>query len=343
MSRVQEKIVSEDEAEMRLDRWFKLYFPQINHGMLEKFLRKGYIRVGGKRAKSNQRLEAGQKIRIPPLRDREEAGAPDTQVYKPQSQNSRNLARDREFLHELIIYEDDEILALNKPHGLAVQGGTNTKRHIDGMLGALADRGEKPRLVHRLDRDTSGLLLLAKTRLAAARLGEAFRQHRIEKTYWALTAGLPHPREGTINQSIGKRMVSQTLGDDVTEPAREIMLPVSDEDAKTAITDFQTVDDAGGRVGFIALRPRTGRTHQLRVHCQIANMPIIGDGKYGGAQAKMVGLPNKLHLFCRTMRFEHPKTKKMMVLNADLSGHMLKSWSFFTFNQQTDVFWPENI
>lgn len=330
MTGVQIKTVSEDEDGMRLDRWFRVYFPQIRHGMLEKYLRKGQIRLDGGRVKSNARLASGQDIRIPPLMDSE----PQPTRPAPDEKNKREISQDRAELQRMVIYQDEQIIVLNKPHGLAVQGGTNTKRHIDGMLSSWPG-AEKPRLVHRLDKDTSGVLVLANSRKAAARLGEAFQKHQVEKIYWALTAGAPHPKEGTINLPIAKRMVTE-LGE-----GYEIMVPAEGEDAKRAITDFQTIDVAGAGVAFLALRPRTGRTHQLRVHCASIGAPIIGDGKYGAEKSKIEGLSERMHLICRTMEFRHPGTGKPFSISAPVGGHLKTSLKFFGFDTAAIVDWPD--
>ncbi|WP_411818081.1 RluA family pseudouridine synthase [Hyphococcus sp. DH-69] len=326
MSGVQIKTVTDDEAGMRVDRWFKAHFPALRHGDLEKLLRKGQVRVSGGRVKANRRLEAGEEVRVPPLHLSQRPNKP--KEFRQE---------DAKAIREMIVFEDDAMMAINKPFGLAVQGGTNTKQHIDGMLASLEKDGERPRLVHRLDKDTGGLLLLAKTRQAAQRLGDAFKGHDIEKTYWALTAGVPRPREGTIDMPIAKRMVR------VGEGEEERVVPAEGEDAKKAITDYQTIDDAGNGVAFLAMRPVTGRTHQLRVHAAAVGTPIIGDRKYGGARSSLEGVSNNLHLFCRSMTFPHPKTGRKMTLSVPLTGHMLKTWIFFTFDANAKCEWPEDI
>jgi len=325
MTGVQTKTVSTDEEGMRLDRWFKAHFPAVRHGELEKYLRKGQVRVAGGRVKANRRLEAGEEIRIPPLQD---APAPGKKTYSP---------KDAEAIRRLIIFEDDAFMAINKPFGLAVQGGTNTKQHLDGMLAALEKDGERPRLVHRLDKDTGGLMLIAKTRQAAQRLGDAFQGHDVSKTYWALTAGAPRPREGTIDMPIAKKMVRIGDGEE------ERVVPADGEGAKKAITDYQTLEEAGHGVAFLAMRPVTGRTHQLRVHAAAVGCPIIGDGKYGGAKSHLEGVSPKLHLFCRSMTFPHPKTGRTMTLTAPLIGHMLETWKFFSFDVNAKCEWPEDL
>ncbi|MBI1364914.1 MAG: RluA family pseudouridine synthase [Alphaproteobacteria bacterium] len=330
MSRVQTIKVTESEAGMRLDRWFRSHFPNLKHGELEKLLRKGQVRVEGGRVKASRRLEPGETIRIPPIAEKPaEKPAP--------APNAKARREDRDFLKSLILFEDESLIALNKPFGLAVQGGSKTTRHIDGMLAALEEDGERPRLVHRLDRDTGGLLILAKTRAAAAKLGGAFQRHEVDKTYWALVAGAPHPRQGTIDLPIAKRMVR------IGEGKRERVVPAEGEDAKKAVTDFQILDGAGAGVSFLALRPRTGRTHQLRVHCAAAGAPIVGDSKYGGPVSRLEGVAPKLHLFCREMTFPHPKDGVPITIRAALSGHMLDSWRFFHFDECADATWPRDL
>ena len=324
MSGVQMKTVSAGEAGMRLDRWFRTHFPQVRHGELEKYLRKGQVRVAGGRVKSNRRLEAGEEVRIPPLSERADA-SPKTPSYNPA---------DATALKQLILFEDDALIALNKPSGLAVQGGANMTRHLDAMLASLEKDGERPRLVHRLDKDTGGLLLVAKTRRSAQALADAFKHHDVEKTYWALTASVPRPRQGTINLPVAKRMVRLKSGDE------ERVVPAEGDDAKRAITDYQVIEDAG-RVAFVAMRPITGRTHQLRVHAAALGCPIVGDGKYGGPSAQIEGVSGKLHLFCREMTFPHPKTGKSMSLRAPLTGHMAETWRFFSFDAEAACDWPE--
>jgi len=331
MSGVSSRTVKDDEAGMRIDRWFKTHYPAIRHGQLERFLRKGQVRVDGGRVKSNRRLVSGETIRIPPIDD--SAEAPKERTPYP----AHRRAEDAAFLDGLTIFEDDAVLALSKPFGLAVQGGAKTAKHIDGMLGALEKEGERPRLVHRLDRDTSGLLILAKTRAAAAKLGGAFQRHEVEKNYWALVAGSPRPREGTIDLKIAQRMVRIGKGE------QERVVPAEGEDAKKALTDFQTLDEAGHGVSFLAMRPVTGRKHQIRVHCAAIGAPIVGDRKYGGENALIEGVAPQLHLFCRSMTFPHPKTGKKTTVTAPLDGHMLKTWKFFSFDANAAVDWPEEL
>ncbi len=321
MSGVQQVTVTDADEGQRLDRWFRQHFPQVKQGQLQKMLRKGQVRVDGGRVQADRRVYAGEVVRVPPLSD---APAPKSPPRQGPS------AADRDFIRDLVLYEDDDIIALNKPFGLAVQGGAKTTRHIDGMLDGLARGGERPRLTHRLDRDTGGVLLLGRTRKAAASLAEAFQQHRILKTYWALTRGVPHPLQGRIDLPVGKEGAE----------GREKMAPGA-TGGKRAVTDFQVVETMGTRAAFVALRPETGRTHQLRVHLQALRTPIVGDRKYGGERAMLEGVAPKMHLFCQGMVVPLPGRRRPLVVTAPLTGHMADSWAFFHFEAPTDLQWPE--
>ena len=326
MSQVATVTVTADEAELRLDRWFKRHFPGLGHGRLEKLLRTGQVRVDGKRAKSGQRLEAGQVVRVPPL-DERATRKPEGPVPKPPV---RVADADAAALRDAVIFRDAEVLAINKPAGLAVQGGTGMARHLDAMLDVLRfEASERPRLVHRLDKDTSGVLLLARSARAAKWLTAAFRDKTAEKLYWALVAGLPKPRRGHIDLAVAK----------LPGRAGERMIAVDPEDededeaAKRAITDYAVVDQAGREVAWVAFRPLTGRTHQIRVHAAALGTPILGDGKYGGKDAFIEGrgLSRKLHLHARRVVLPRPTGGKLDV-TAPLKDHMLASWKFFGFD-----------
>ncbi|MEM9423059.1 MAG: RluA family pseudouridine synthase, partial [Pseudomonadota bacterium] len=321
MSGVQQVTVSEADEGMRLDRWFRLHFPHVKQGQLQKMLRKGQVRVGGGRVQADRRVNVGEVVRVPPLPDAPEEGR------LPALQKGLTPG-DRNYIRSLVLYEDDWVIALNKPFGIAVQGGAKTTRHIDGMLDGLAQGGERPKLAHRLDRDTGGVLVLGRTRKATAALAEAFQRHRVQKTYWALTRGVPHPLQGRIDLPIGKEDVE----------GREKMMPGSA--GKRAVTDFQVVETMGKRAAFVALRPETGRTHQIRVHMQAVGAPIAGDRKYGGSNAILEGISPKMHLFCREMVIPLPG-RRALSLEAPLTGHMLESWTFFNFETPTHLQWPE--
>ena len=314
--------ISADEADLRLDRWFRRHFPGIRQGRLEKLLRTGQIRVDGKRAKSGLRLAAGQIVRIPPGVEAEEP-----------SHDGRPPVReaDARFVQSLVIHRDADVIAINKPPGLAVQGGTGTTRHLDAMLDALRfDADERPRLVHRLDRDTSGVMLLARNARAAAKLGEAFRHKSARKIYWAMVVGVPKPAQGKIDMALAKE----------AGPAGERM--AADEEGKRAITLYATIERVGNRAAWLAMMPLTGRTHQLRVHCAEAlGTPILGDLKYGGEAAKLPGegIAQQLHLHARTLVLPHP-AGGMLELSAPLPAHMRATWAFFGFDPdaETDPF-----
>jgi 23S rRNA pseudouridine955/2504/2580 synthase len=286
VSGVETRTVGADEGEVRLDRWFRRHFPEIGHGRLHKLLRTGQVRVDGHRAQAKARLSPGQTIRIPPLPADQPAparGAPD--AIDPA---------DAAWLRSRILFEDHALIVLDKPAGLAVQGGTGTRRHVDGMLQAWAAGGERPRLVHRLDRDTSGLLVVARTAAAAAKLTEAFRRHRVDKLYWALVAGRPLEGQGWIDQPLAK------------QPGKGGERVAASEAGVPARTLYRVVARAGRVASWLALKPLTGRTHQLRAHCALLGVPIIGDGKYGGAEAHPDGAPKGLMLHARELRLPHP-------------------------------------
>jgi len=290
MSGVETRYVGKNETDQRLDKWFKHHFPALPFGRLQKLLRTGQIRVDGKRAKTNTRIESGQSIRIPPL-DAADSSS-DSQNRKPASN-----PKDRAFIRSLVIYSDKNVIAIDKPAGLAVQGGTNTERHIDGMLDHLTDyddlsTGERPRLVHRLDKDTSGVMVLARTLKAAQKLSDAFRKKDSRKIYWAVTVGVPKPAEGEIDMPLAKgggAGQERVFGDR--------------EEGKSAITWFKVLDHAAHKAAVVALWPRTGRTHQLRAHMEIIGTPILGDGKYGGQEAFLggEGIAKQVHLHAREL------------------------------------------
>ena len=301
------------EDGVRLDRWFRRRWPQLTQGQIQKLLRSGQVRVDGARAKADQRLSAGEVVRVPPLPD-----AP-----PPRSKEGPD-PREAAFARSLVLYEDEEVLALNKPSGLAVQGGTKTLRHVDGLLGAWGEGLERPRLVHRLDRDTSGVLVLGKTPAAAAKLAGAFARRRAQKTYWAIVAGFPKPGEGILDLPLVKRGV----GD------REMMAPAEPKDprAEPASTEFVTIARAGPRAAWMALRPHTGRTHQLRAHMKAMGHAILGDPKYGDEASRELSGDLKLQLHARRLVLPHP-TKGRLILEAPLSPEMRAGFEHFGFDE----------
>ena len=321
MSGVSQKSIAENEDGMRLDRWFHSHFPHISHGQLQKYLRKGEVRVDGGRSKASRRLISGQEVRLPPLPEE-----PADKKPRPK----RLSQGDIEFIQSLVIYHDKHFIAINKPPGLSVQGGTNQDRHIDGLLeGLKADNEERPKLVHRLDRDTSGVLMLARSRSAAAIIGKLLKKRDTSKLYWAVVKGTPRPHEGKIDLALAKRKGR----------AGEKMQVCYDgeEDGQFAITNYAVLASAGQRFSFVALTPVTGRTHQLRVHMNEIGFPIVGDGKYGGKEAHPGGeIPRKLHLHARSFSFIHPDTTRLVTVRADLPEHMTKTWDLLGFDTTSE-------
>lgn len=316
MSGVQKIEVTPDEDGMRVDRWFKNRFPSLNHGQLQKILRKGDIRVDSKRVKANGRLEAGQTVRVPPINDENPARQRDNK--RPPREMT---LEDGEWIRSLIIYQDEHVIALNKPAGMAVQGGTGTRRHIDGMLEGLKFKKEKkPKLVHRIDKDTSGVLLLARDRKAAQELTRSFATRETLKLYWAVVVGCPRPEKGIVDMKIAK----------LPGPKGERMV-ADDEEGKKAQTIYRVLDKAGQKAAWLAMEPLTGRTHQLRVHAADAlETPIIGDGKYGGEEAFFGGdnIAKGLHLHARKINIPHPVTGKPLEITAPLPEMMETTLAF---------------
>ncbi len=304
------------ETDLRLDRWLARHYPGLTHGRIEKLLRTGQLRVDGARAKANQRLTAGQVVRVPPLGDL----TPPKTAAKPAPRIKESEA---EALRRLVLYKDAEVIAINKPAGLAVQGGTGTLHHLDAMLDALKfDAAERPRLVHRLDKDTSGVLVLGRTARAASRLAEAFKKRAAHKIYWALAVGCPKPHEGVIDAPLAKR------------PGRQgEKMDIDEEEGQQAITQYRVLDHAGNQASWLELEPLTGRTHQLRVHCAALGCPILGDGKYGGAEAFLQGsgISRKLHLHARSLELPRDGGKTLRI-EAPMPDHMVSSFAFFEFD-----------
>ncbi len=310
--------VARREADLRLDRWFKQHFPGLSHIRLEKLLRTGQIRVDGGRVKAAHRLAPGMIVRVPPLDEQSLKGDAPPRPTGPRIVKPA----DAEKLLASVLYRDDAVIAINKPHGLAVQGGTNMTKHLDGMLDVLRfDSDERPRLVHRLDKDTSGVLLLARTAQSAAWLAEAFREKTARKIYWAVVAGVPRPWQGRIDLALAKSLVGKG----------EKMV-ANEEDGRDAVTYYTVIENAAQKAAWLALLPVTGRTHQLRVHCATIGTPIVGDGKYGGDHADLSGLPQgrKLHLHARSLTIKQPNGK-LLTVTAPLPPHMQDTWGFFGF------------
>jgi 23S rRNA pseudouridine955/2504/2580 synthase len=311
-TKVQTVIVTPDEGNMRVDRFLEARFPGLSFSHIQRIVRKGELRVNGKRADSKDRLEAGQSVRIPPLR---------LEAPRAVGQLSEAAQKTLSALKELILYEDADVLVLNKPAGLAVQGGSGTTRHVDQMLEVMRDaKGQKPRLVHRLDKDTAGCLLVAKTRFAATALTGSFRHRSARKIYWALVAGVPKPKQGRISTFLAKE-----------EGEEDTIMRIAahgDEGASHAVTYYAVVETSAAKLAWVSLKPVTGRTHQLRAHMAHIGHPIVGDPKYFNKENWELpgGLQKKLHLLARRIVIPHPRGGVIDV-TAPLPPHMLQSWN----------------
>ncbi|WP_262691224.1 RluA family pseudouridine synthase [Kordiimonas aestuarii] len=313
MSGVENVTVHKDDAGIRIDRWFKRHYPLVSFGRLQKMMRKGEVRLDSKRVKGDERIEPGQIIRVPPLGD--------AANELPERTPKRRMT-DAEIAEaqSWVLYRDDDVIAINKPAGLPTQGGTGQTKHLDGMLDALRfGSHHRPRLVHRLDKDTSGVLLLGRTPNATAALANAFKTKETDKRYWALVMGCPKQRDGRIILKMSKAPIK----------GNERM--VVSNDGQHSLTDYAVVDNAGPQAAWLALKPHTGRTHQLRLHCAEMGHPIVGDGKYGGADAFLSGaISKKLHLHSHSVSFPHPEGGRMSV-TAPLPAHMAASFEMLGF------------
>jgi 23S rRNA pseudouridine955/2504/2580 synthase len=309
---VQKIVVSADESGMRVDRFLEARFPRLAFSHIQRIIRKGELRVNGKRAQPSQRLESGQAVRVPPLQLAQD---------KPSTHASEADEKTRDFLKSIMLYKDADVLVLNKPMGLAVQGGSGTTRHLDGMLAVMRDaQGQRPRLVHRLDKDTAGCLLVAKTRFAASALAKSFRSRTARKIYWALVAGVPKPRQGRVSTFLAK---DDREGDSIMRIARH-----GEAGASHAVTYYAVVDTAARQLAWLSLKPVTGRTHQLRAHMAHIGHPIVGDPKYFVKENWELpgGMQNRLHLLARRLVIPHPRGGTIDV-SAPLPPHMAQSWN----------------
>jgi 23S rRNA pseudouridine955/2504/2580 synthase len=316
---VQTLVVEPDEAGMRVDRFLVARFPQLVFTHVQRIVRTGELRIDGRRAKPNERLEPGNKVRVPPLR---------LDQPRPTKHAPGEAEDERAFLKSITLYEDSDVLVLNKPAGLAVQGGSGTKRHVDGLLDSLRDEeGQKPRLVHRLDKDTAGCLVVAKTRFAASALAKSFRARTTRKIYWALVAGVPRVRQGRISTYLAKDEIGEA-------DSRMKVAHHGDEGASHALTYYAVVDTAAQKLAWLSLKPVTGRTHQLRAHAAHIGHPIIGDPKYFNVENWELpgGLQQRLHLLARRIVIAHPRTGRPIDVTAPLPPHMQQSFNLLGFD-----------
>lgn len=318
-------LIDEMDDGQRLDRWLKKKFPHLSFGDAQKILRTGQLRIDGKRAKGDARLAAGQSVRLPPQLLFADA---------PEKKKKQVSERDAGFLKSLVLYEDQHLIAINKPAGIASQGGSKVGRNIDDMMAAMADKnGHKPHLVHRLDKDTTGVMLLAKNPKTARTLGDMFKGRDIHKYYWAVTAPAPEMYEGKIRSALAK----------VKEGGEDRVRAVDDDEGKMAVTYYTVLESAGRDVALVAFWPRTGRMHQIRVHAAQMGCPLLGDFKYDPAQTLLADnpdLPEALHLHARRLIFRHPATGKKMDITAPVGPEMKKTLKYFGFpdNGKTDPF-----
>ena len=324
--------VTEDEAGMRVDRWFKRRYPTLALSHLAKICRKGEVRVDGKRVDTSTRLEEGQTVRVPPLKI-EAPASPAVRRARPE---------DVEALRAMTLFEDKDLMVLDKPFGLATQGGSGQKVHVDGMLESLAKGDSRPVLVHRLDRDTSGVLLVAKNRRMAADLGEIFRSRQAKKVYWALVEGVPKPSQGRVSLYLAKGAGMERARGAGRELEKMRVAKHGDADAQHSLTYYAIVDKVAPRCAWLSMKPLTGRTHQLRAHAEAIGHPIFGDPKYGHRPEDDVrrrdplraipdALERKLHLLARRLVLPHPRGGVLDV-TAPLPEHMKKSWDLFGFD-----------
>ncbi|MDO6416910.1 RluA family pseudouridine synthase [Sphingomonas sp. BIUV-7] len=312
--------IAEDDHGIRLDRWFKRHMPDASFNIVSRWSRTGQLRVDGKRIAPGDRIEAGQVLRVPPL----EALPVATSTAKPKKQRPPLSAEDEAFIQSLVIYRDRSAIVIDKPPGLATQGGTKTDRHVDGLLDGLQfEQENRPKLVHRLDKDTSGALLLARSSNAAAHFAKAFSSRTAKKLYWALIVGVPSIEDGMIELPIGKQ--PGTGGE---------KMYVDEKEGSPARTRYRVVERAGNATAWVELQPFTGRTHQLRVHMAAIGHPIVGDGKYGGQDAFLTGgVSRKLHLHARRIRIDHPDGSKLDV-TAEPPRHFAESLGHLGFDME---------
>jgi 23S rRNA pseudouridine955/2504/2580 synthase len=333
------RTIDADDDGVRLDRWFKRHYPSVTHVLLEKLLRKGEVRLDGKRAKAADRVMAGQAMRLPP----QVIHAKDQRSEKSVAEARHPLAsKDMGSLADRILYMDKQVIVIDKPPGLATQGGSGLSKHVDGMLVSLQyEKPTRPKLVHRLDRDTSGVLLIARTALAASGLSASLALRDTSKVYWALTRGVPKQKHGVVKGALAKEGGHGPHGRD----ERVAMTEEGEEGTKFSLTEYAVMATAGTEFAWVAARPITGRTHQIRVHLASLGTPIVGDFKYGGTESRGRGdIADKLHLHARSIDIGRPDGGRLQV-TAPLSPHMVKSWKLLGFDpdDRSDPFLPKKM
>ena len=331
------RTIDPDDDGARVDRWFKRHYPHVTHTLLEKLLRKGEVRLDGKRAKAADRIAAGQAMRLPP----QVIHAKPPQKQKSEAEPQHLLAtKDMGSLADRILYMDKQVIVIDKPPGLATQGGSGLTKHVDGMLDSLQyEKPSRPKLVHRLDRDTSGVLLIARTALAASGLSASLALRDTSKVYWALTRGVPKQKNGVVKGALAKEGGHGPRGRD----ERMAMAEEGEEGAKFSLTEYAVMATAGTEFAWVAARPITGRTQQIRVHLASLGTPIVGDFKYGGTDARAKGdIADKLHLHARSIDIGRPDGGRLQA-TAPLPPHMVKSWKLLGFNpdDRRDPFPPK--
>ncbi len=329
------RTIDADDDGIRIDRWFKRHYPNVTHVLLEKLLRKGEVRLDGKRAKAADRIVAGQSIKLPPqVIHAKVSEKPKTAADAPHPLATKDMGS----LADRILYMDKQVIVIDKPPGLATQGGSGLTKHVDGMLDSLQyEKPTRPKLVHRLDRDTSGVLLIARTAQAASGLSQSLALRDTSKVYWALVRGVPKQKNGVVKAALVKEGGHGPRGRD------ERMTVSDDDDAKFALTEYAVMAKAGTEFAWVAARPITGRTHQIRVHMASLGTPIVGDFKYGGTDARARGdIPDKLHLHARSIDIGRPDGGRLQA-TAPLPPHMLKSWKLLGFDpdDRSDPFPPK--
>ena len=310
--------VKDDDDGIRLDRWFKRHMPDASFNIVSRWARTGQLRLDGKRVAPGDHIAVGQVIRVPPL----EAPAPEKKAAKPKRERVALSAEDQELIESMVLHKDRAAIVLNKPPGLATQGGTKTEHHVDGLLDGIQYEAEgRPKLVHRLDKDTSGVLLLARSSGAAAHFAKAFSSRTARKLYWALVVGVPSIEDGMIELPIAKQ--PGTGGE---------KMHVDEKEGAPARTRYRVIERAGNTTAWVQLEPYTGRTHQLRVHMAAIGHPIVGDGKYGGQDAFLSGgISRKMHLHARRLRVDHPDGSKLDV-TAEPPRHFVESLAHLGFD-----------